>query len=194
MFDTERVTVELGIQYVHLGSVTSHLSPIPHEILPAHTFHAWCHAYLMDIFCVSFVARNLQTLMRQRKHLRHVRTVCSPKWKSTCNVDIWFNNACSVGYVLLDAKKKYESENCRYWCVLFLVDKGSVNSSVQTTDSFIIELIFPRGCANSQNWYYFSNFCRKLHKNERFWTRGGVLGAPLDPPMPTEKAKIYCTG
>ena len=26
--------------------------------------------------------------------------------------------------------------------------------------------IFPRGCANSQNCIYFSNFCRKLHENE----------------------------
>ena len=32
----------------------------------------------------------------------------------------------------------------------------------------------PGGCANSQNCYYFSNFCRKLHENERIWTpRGG---------------------
>ena len=40
----------------------------------------------------------------------------------------------------------------------------------------------PGGCANSQNCYYFSNFCQKLHENERIWTpRGGgrVPGAPL---------------
>ena len=39
----------------------------------------------------------------------------------------------------------------------------------------------PGGCANSQNCYYFLNFCRKLHENERIWTRGGarVPGAPL---------------
>ena len=42
----------------------------------------------------------------------------------------------------------------------------------------------PEGCANSQNCYYFSNFCRKLHENERIWTQGArVPGAPLDPPM-----------
>ena len=46
----------------------------------------------------------------------------------------------------------------------------------------------PGGCANSQNCYYFSTFCRKLHENERIWTpRGGgarIPGAPpLDPPM-----------
>ena len=36
------------------------------------------------------------------------------------------------------------------------------------------------GSTNSQNSYYFSNFCRKLHENERIWTPGGrVLGAPL---------------
>ena len=45
----------------------------------------------------------------------------------------------------------------------------------------------PGGCANSQNCYYFSNFCRKLHENERIWSPGGG-GArpwrhPLDPPM-----------
>ena len=42
---------------------------------------------------------------------------------------------------------------------------------------------FPRGGgANSQNCYYFSHFCRKLHENERIWTPGGgggrVPGAP----------------
>ena len=45
----------------------------------------------------------------------------------------------------------------------------------------------PGGCANSQNCYYFSNFCRKLHENERIWTPGGSasLAPPLDPPMNT---------
>ena len=40
--------------------------------------------------------------------------------------------------------------------------------------------IFPRGGANSQNCYYFSHFCRKLHENERIWTPRGarVPGAP----------------
>ena len=46
----------------------------------------------------------------------------------------------------------------------------------------------PGGGANSQNCYYFSHFCRKLHENERIWTPGGGGGArpwrpPLDPPM-----------
>ena len=48
--------------------------------------------------------------------------------------------------------------------------------------------IFPRGGANSQNCYYFSHFCRKLHENERIWTpRGGThpWRPPLDPPMLT---------
>ena len=40
----------------------------------------------------------------------------------------------------------------------------------------------PGGGANSQKYYYFSIFCRKLHENERIWTRGGggarVPGAP----------------
>ena len=41
--------------------------------------------------------------------------------------------------------------------------------------------IFPGGGANSQNCYYFSHFCRKLHENERIWTPGG--GArPWRPP------------
>ena len=45
--------------------------------------------------------------------------------------------------------------------------------------------IFPRGCANSQNCYYFSNFCRKLHENERIWTPvwRASLAPHLDPPM-----------
>ena len=45
---------------------------------------------------------------------------------------------------------------------------------------------FPQGgCANSQNCSYFSNFCWKLHENERIWTPGGraSLAPPLDPPM-----------
>ena len=45
---------------------------------------------------------------------------------------------------------------------------------------------FPRGGANSQNCYYFSHFCRKLHENERIWTPGGGARPwrpPLDPPM-----------
>ena len=45
----------------------------------------------------------------------------------------------------------------------------------------------PGGCANSQDCYYFSNFCQKLHENERIWSpRGGgahPLRPPLDPPM-----------
>ena len=44
----------------------------------------------------------------------------------------------------------------------------------------------PGGAPNSQNSYYFSNFCRKLHKNEQIWTprRGRAsLAPPLDPPM-----------
>ena len=39
----------------------------------------------------------------------------------------------------------------------------------------------PGGCANSQNCYYFSNFCQKLHENERIWTpRRGAR--PWRPP------------
>ena len=44
----------------------------------------------------------------------------------------------------------------------------------------------PGGGANSQNCYYFSHFCRKLHENERIWTPGGGARPwrpPLDPPM-----------
>ena len=44
----------------------------------------------------------------------------------------------------------------------------------------------PGGGANSQNCYYFSHFCQKLHENERIWTpRGGARPwrPPLDPPM-----------
>ena len=44
----------------------------------------------------------------------------------------------------------------------------------------------PGGGANSQNCYYFSHFCRKLHENERIWTPRGVRvpsAPPLDLPM-----------
>ena len=42
----------------------------------------------------------------------------------------------------------------------------------------------PGGCVNSQKCYYFSNFCRKLHENERIWTPGGGGGTrvPGTPP------------
>ena len=39
----------------------------------------------------------------------------------------------------------------------------------------------PGECANFQNCYYFSKFCRKLHENERIWTPGGR--ASLAPPL-----------
>ena len=42
------------------------------------------------------------------------------------------------------------------------------------------------GGANSQNCYYFSHFCRKLHENERIWTPGGGGGggrASLATPL-----------
>ena len=41
----------------------------------------------------------------------------------------------------------------------------------------------PGGCANSQNCYYFSIFCQKVHENERIWTpRGGGARVPGAPP------------
>ena len=47
----------------------------------------------------------------------------------------------------------------------------------------------PGGCANSQNCYYFSNFCQKLHENERIWTpRRGR--ASLAPPL--RSANVIC--
>ena len=39
----------------------------------------------------------------------------------------------------------------------------------------------PGGCANPQNCYYFSNFGRKLHENERIWTRGGGQASLAHP-------------
>ena len=40
----------------------------------------------------------------------------------------------------------------------------------------------PGGGANSQNCYYFSHFCRKLHENERIWTPKGGARVPGAPP------------
>ena len=49
----------------------------------------------------------------------------------------------------------------------------------------------PGGCANSQNCYYFSNFCWKLHENERIWTpRGGAR--PWRPPLGSANAYFPC--
>ena len=54
---------------------------------------------------------------------------------------------------------------------------------------------FPRGGANSQNCYYFSHFCRKLHENERIWTPRGDARPwrppPLDPPMEDHEDNSY---
>ena len=48
----------------------------------------------------------------------------------------------------------------------------------------------PGGGANSQNCYYFSHFCRKLHENERIWTpRGGR--ASLASPLGSANAIYY---
>ena len=59
--------------------------------------------------------------------------------------------------------------------------------------------IFPRGCANSQNCYYFSNFCQKLHENERIWTPTGAdpgfpIGGGANPPggAPTNDFAKFC--
>ena len=57
--------------------------------------------------------------------------------------------------------------------------------------------ISPGGGANSQNCYYFSHFCRKLHENERIWNpRGGGARPwrpPLDPPMSMILHLLYLT-
>ena len=39
------------------------------------------------------------------------------------------------------------------------------------------------GCANSQKCYYFANFCRELHENERIWTSGGRRASLAPPPQ-----------
>ena len=55
--------------------------------------------------------------------------------------------------------------------------------------------IFPRGAPALKVGVLIYYFCRKLHENERIWTRGSrrgarVPGAPLDPPMNYGKTKI----
>ena len=45
----------------------------------------------------------------------------------------------------------------------------------------------PGGGANSQNCYYFSHFCRKLHENERIWTPRGAA-RPWRPPLGSANA------
>ena len=56
----------------------------------------------------------------------------------------------------------------------------------------VADLGFSRGGgANSQNCYYFSHFCRKLHENERIWTpRGGR--ASLAPPLGSANVWYSC--
>ena len=56
-----------------------------------------------------------------------------------------------------------------------------VNSSLPEAD-----LGFSCGERQLPKWDYFAIFCRKLHENERVWTRGWhIPGAPLHPPMIT---------
>ena len=50
---------------------------------------------------------------------------------------------------------------------------------------------FPEGGAPTPNSaIIFQSFSRKLHENERIWTRGASLVPPLDPPMHLLKFKI----
>ena len=68
---------------------------------------------------------------------------------------------------------------------------GSANGSE-------ISRIFPRGDANSHsgctNLLFLRFFGRKLHENERIWTRGlASLAPPLDPPMKSLiTLSVYC--
>ena len=55
-------------------------------------------------------------------------------------------------------------------CVKVLVDGMCVHNDIYMHLSYSRPEADPGGCANSQNCYYFSNFCRKLHENERIWT------------------------
>ena len=68
-----------------------------------------------------------------------------------------------------------------------IVFRGATKEEIPGVESSGGSRIFPRGGANSQKYYYFSIFCRKLHENERIWTpRGGArpwCPPPLDPPM-----------
>ena len=70
----------------------------------------------------------------------------------------------------------YWSKNFLF-TILLLLRSSSIERCVTVADPGFS----PGGGANSQNCYYFSHFCRKLHKNERIWTpRGGR--ASLAPP------------
>ena len=78
---------------------------------------------------------------------------------------------CTLGLCIVNA---HWCRNCDRFCTILRIHNSGGSR------------IFPRGCANSQNCYYFSNFCWKLHENERIWTPGGgraSLAPPLDPPM-----------
>ena len=67
------------------------------------------------------------------------------------------------------------------WCPL-ITTKTRMHSNTVADPGFS-----PGGGANSQNCYYFSHFCRKLHENERIWTpRGGR--ASLAPPLGSANA------
>ena len=50
-------------------------------------------------------------------------------------------------------------------------DKGPGRFRNPNLANLICYKFSPGGCANSQNRYYFSNFCQKLHENERIWRR-----------------------
>ena len=52
--------------------------------------------------------------------------------------------------------------------------------------------IFLEG-APAPKWECYPLFCRKVHENERIWTRGRVPGAPLDPPMVHFCLHFQCT-
>ena len=66
----------------------------------------------------------------------------------------------------------------RSWFLLSMLNWSEKKSAKPVADPGFS----PGGGANSQNCYYFSHFCRKLHENERIWTPRGGARVPGAPP------------
>ena len=52
--------------------------------------------------------------------------------------------------------------------------------------------IFPGGAPTPKGGVLTYFLGRKLHQNERIWTRGASLAPPLDPPLEVDMSNCFC--
>ena len=127
-----------------------------------------------ELFSGSATYRTLHNVHSRDKLLWHACYTCWGTIMSKPFIDRKCLLAEGINIYWLAVQKKHLIPQQKFW-----KDKKFQHCAVADPG------FSPGGCANSQNCYYFSNFCQKLHENERIWTPGGgaPLTPPLDPPM-----------